>query len=288
MPDISYEFLTRFFEEHLPFLPTPRQVADFQSDLALVSPFLMEAALVEVKNGTQGYLLVYRPDEWRPAIFKVYNRKVAEHAQLFPLLHCFETAFRSTTAVTLEAYYGHRRWWAGVYTAIQAGRHPKSVTLVGRTPMTSRVAFLISKIIADIDGDGRRNIVPGIQNGYEFMEHCDLSHIKRLVEEHWNVFGPKFAAPLPPLTLADFTAKFTRVQEARNDVYHHKSVARMTKVVESAEDLLDRLNFSLRFVYEKICTCKAVPPAFTIAIEPRHRTWIEDAAARPTIASGSV
>src|ERR1043165_8217886 len=107
MPDISYEILSRLFRDHLPFLPTPRQIAAFQADLKLVSPLLMEAALIEVRAGTQGYLLVYRPDEWRAAIFRVYNRKVAEHAQLFPIFHSFETAFRSTLAVVLEKHYQH-------------------------------------------------------------------------------------------------------------------------------------------------------------------------------------
>src|SRR4051812_38521994 len=110
MTDTSHEFLTKFFREHLPFTPTPGQVAHFEADLSLVSPFLMEAALIEVKNGTLGNVLAYSPNQWRPAIFGVYNRKVAEHAQLFPIFHCFETAFRSKTAVTLEKHYQHKRW----------------------------------------------------------------------------------------------------------------------------------------------------------------------------------
>lgn len=54
MPDTSYEFLVKFFENYLPFTPTPGQVAVFQNDLSLVSPYLMEAALVELKNGSAG------------------------------------------------------------------------------------------------------------------------------------------------------------------------------------------------------------------------------------------
>ncbi|MGY4199018.1 hypothetical protein ACVIM9_008359 [Bradyrhizobium sp. USDA 4520] len=80
MPDISYEFLTKFFTDYLPFSPTPSQVEVFQSDLTLVSPLLLEASLIEVKEGTKGQILKYRPNDWRPAIFSVYNRKVAEHA----------------------------------------------------------------------------------------------------------------------------------------------------------------------------------------------------------------
>jgi hypothetical protein len=101
VPDISYEFLTKFFTRYLPFTPTESQISDFQADLALVSPFLMEASLVEVTSGTLGHVLVYRPNEWRSAIFQVYHRKVAEHARLFPIFHSFETAFRSTIAIAL-------------------------------------------------------------------------------------------------------------------------------------------------------------------------------------------
>jgi hypothetical protein len=95
MPDTSHEFLTTFFTDHLPFTPTRGQIDTFERDLSLVSPYLMLASLEEVKAGTLGNVLVYRPNEWRGAIFSVYNRKVAEHAQLFPVFHSFETAFRS-------------------------------------------------------------------------------------------------------------------------------------------------------------------------------------------------
>jgi hypothetical protein len=54
MPDTPYEFLTRFFSSHLPFTPTAGQVAQFEADLTVVSPFLMEAALKEVAAGTLG------------------------------------------------------------------------------------------------------------------------------------------------------------------------------------------------------------------------------------------
>lgn len=269
MPDISYEFLTRFFQEHLPFLPTPKQVADFQADLALVSPYLMEASLVEVKAGTQGYLLIYRPNEWRPAVFSVYNRKVAEHAQLFPIFHSFETAMRSSVAVSLEQHYQHARWWRAIYETILRDGNPKDITNIGGQPITRRAAFRIGQIVRDLDRFGG-GVVEPIKNGYEFLHCCNLGHIKHLIEEHWSTFSDKFS----PLTLADFLAKFERIRNARNDVYHHKSVSGMTDVVIAAEELLDRLGFSLQFVYEKISKCGPSYPAFQINIDPqRHRTW---------------
>jgi hypothetical protein len=63
------------------------------------------------------------------------------------------------------------------------------------------------------------------------------------------------------------------VKDARNDVYHHKSVARMTHVVYHAEDLLDYLDFSMRFVFDKVMDAAPQNPKFTHKISPRHRAW---------------
>jgi hypothetical protein len=267
------EFLTRFFVEDLSFTPTARQIDLFQSDLSLVSPFLMGAALKEVKAGTLGYVLVYRPNEWRAAILSVYNRKVAEHAQLFPVFHTFETAFRSTVAVALEEHYRHPRWWRGIYDQLRRGQ-PNTVTQVGGVPLRRDAALLIERIIYAIDGDDlSKRAVDSCQNGYQFTEHCDLIHMRRLIEEHWATFSPRFVRGTMRLTINDFRAKFERVRNARNDVYHHKSVARLANVVATAEDLLDYLNCSLGFVYNKIKGASATPPTFTITVQPRHNTW---------------
>src|SRR5258708_10624124 len=117
MTDCSYEFLTKFFSDHLPFIPTEGQIADFQAHLALVSPFLMEASLIEVRAGTLGYVLVYRPIEWRASIFKVYNRTDAEHAQLFSIFHSFETALRSTAAGSFQRHLPPPRLARGGFEA---------------------------------------------------------------------------------------------------------------------------------------------------------------------------
>lgn len=268
MPDISYEFLTKFFREHLPFTPTASQVEDFQRDLRLVSPYLMEASLIEVKLGTQGYLLVYRPAEWRAAIFSVYNRKVAEHAQLFPIFHTFETAMRSTVAVILEQYYSHGRWWRAIYDQVRLGKNPKGVATIGNRSVTRRAAYRIGQIIQDLD---HNDIIEPLQNGYEFLHCCHLHHIRQLVEEHWSAFSTE----LGPMTAADFATKFDRIRNARNAVYHHKSISGMADVVLAAEEILDRLGFSLKFVYGKITDCEPAYPMFHIDIDPkRHRTWM--------------
>lgn len=274
MPGTATEFLTRFFVEDLPFTPTARQIDVFLSDLGLVSPYLMAGALKEVRAGIIGSILAYQPNDWRPLIFQIYNRKVAEHAQLFPIFHTFETAFRSTVAVTLEDHYRHARWWRGIYQQVRVGNPATAIGQIGGVAIPKDAAHRIGQIIIAIDGDQfQRNIVSGLNNGYQFVECCDLGHIRQLIEEHWRVFAPRFTQPGKKLTLADFKAKFERVREARNDVYHHKAVARLTNVVATAEELLDYLNCSIGFVHHKITASTPTALQFSLPIQPRHNTW---------------
>jgi hypothetical protein len=273
MADSIYEFLVRFFVNYLPFTPTAVQVDTFRKDLSLVSPYLMEAALIEVKNGTQGRNLSDSRD-WRPAIFRVYNRKVAEHAQLFPIFHSFETAFRSTLAVELESFYGIKKWWQTINEAVRDGGDARSVTRIGNKPIGRDTANALAQLIYSIDGANlSRDHIAGCTNGFEFLEHCELSHVARLIEVHWSLFSPKFVRNKNRLSLGHFKNKFRSVREARNDVYHHKSVARTTDVVAHAEDLLDYLGFSLGFVFEKIWDAAPQEPRFSITPTTRHGTW---------------
>ena len=124
MPAASYRVLQDLFEHHLHFTPTASDIAQFEADLAVVSPSLMKASLVELSAG-KSRLPIGR-GAWRTAIYAVYNRKVAEHAQLFPVFHCFETAFRSNVAVTLEDHYKIPRWW-GPSTTDYRGGAPASI-----------------------------------------------------------------------------------------------------------------------------------------------------------------
>jgi hypothetical protein len=233
----------------------------------------MEACLVEVKNGTLGKGLSQGKD-WRPAIFQVYNRKVAEHAQLFPIFHSFETAFRSIVAATLEDHYAEKIWWGPIDRQIRAKKRAGAIRKIGQRKITSDTANAIAQLIFAIDGpELKRNSVGGLANGFQFLECCDLAHVARLIEEHWTIFAPMFVRNKNRLSLSHFKTKFRIVREARNDVYHHKSVARMTGVVTNAEDLLDYLGFSLRFVFDKVMDTAPQEPRFVIAIEKRHRTW---------------
>jgi hypothetical protein len=270
MPDASFRVLSQFFQDHLHFTPTPDLVDLFEADLALVSPHLMLGALKEVSASLKGRQV----KEYREIIFGVYNRKVAEHAQLFPIFHSFETAFRSTVCVELERYYGQSQWWESVYRVLRRGVAPTTITCIGGRTLPKDTAHLIGEIIWHIDGQNlQRNIVSTLTDGYRFTEQCKLSQIEKLIVHHWSVFGPAFAKHPRKLTRKDFQAKFSRVREARNEVYHHQSLSRMNQLVSVAKELLDYLDFSLGFVHHKIMTTRMPALKFAVPVESRHHTW---------------
>lgn len=273
MPSASQRILLDFFQKDLNFTPTAGQVDQFESDLALVSPSLMRAALKEAKAGKalqQGTFA-----EKRAAILAIYYRKVAEHAQLFPIFHTFETAFRSLVAVELEALYAMADWWRPIFNVLLKGDQAESIKQIKGVALSRNSARRIGEIIYAIEGINlQRNVITGIKDGYEFAELCDLSHISSLITNHWSHFSPRYFNIAPRImTQQEFSAKFTKVRDARNDIYHHKSLARMANVVTSAEELLERLNCSLALAYDKITNSRVVAPKFAITQTAQHNLW---------------
>ena len=262
MPSASLRILLDFFEHHLQFTPTAGQIDRFERDLHRVSPDLMAAAL---KEAAANRGLIGRSfDAQRAAILTIYYRKVAEHAQLFPIFHTFETAFRSTVAVELESHYARAAWWRPVRTALLRGDPARSVAHLHGVNLSKDAAHLIGQIIYSIEGDSfQRSQLGSVEDGYAFTELCDLSHIGELIAQHWSVFSPRYFRPGKTMTLQEFTGKFRTVREARNQVYHHRSVAQMRSIVVAAEHLLDRLGCSLSFSYKKITVARTSQPQFT-------------------------
>ncbi len=261
MPAASYRVLSRFFEKNLNFTPTPADVAQFEKDLAVVSPALMRDALVELSQGRSRNQPAVA-GQWRTAIYAIYNRKIAEHAQLFPLFHCFETAFRSKIAVTLEEHYGIAAWWGPLNSALRSGGDHTSVTTIGHVksvPFDQRRA-----IFKMVEGLTNNNVnVMSFADGYELLQHSTLGQIRRLLHSHWSLFRGSFKTPTgQPMKQQVAFDKFDSVQDGRNAVYHHLPFAGMTDVYNNANELLACLPFPLPRVHKVIANSKCAPPPY--------------------------
>lgn len=255
MPRASQRVLHDLFVNHLHFTPTPADTDQFEADLAVVSPSLMKASLKELSKGTR---MPAGGKGWRTAMYEIYNRKVAEHAQLFPVFHCFETAFRSYTAVVLEDFYGIPQWWSQSHKEIETGQPVSIIGNVHAVPSAYKRAIRITtKNLME------RYDVMSFADGYELLENADLHDIQRLIIEHWPIFRGVFIIRGQPITSNVFRDKFDAIRNARNSVYHHKSFGGMTQIYEYSEELLGCIKFPLSSVHKKIANIPhANPPYF--------------------------
>ncbi|MDR3527088.1 MAG: hypothetical protein P4L57_07385 [Rhizomicrobium sp.] len=259
MADTCWSLLKELFEFNMNFTPTAAEIEQFEADLCMVSPSLMRASLLEIRATNP--VASGRARDWRDAIYRVYNRKVAEHAQLFPLFHSFETAMRSTVAVRLEAHYQEAKWWLPFSELVRRGEaNPKSVKTVGGVLITADAAksvyFLVSSLYE------KKTNPAQINNGYDLLEQVPLSHLSALIEKHWSIFGGCFVLRGKKFSWADFSSRFERVRVARNTVYHHRSYAGFSDLYSAAEELLACLNFPLAKVHRRIAASRCTAPSY--------------------------
>jgi hypothetical protein len=213
----------------------------------------MKAALVELSQGKSK--LPIGTGAWRDAIYRVYNRKVAEQAQMFPVFHCFETAFRSRIAVSLEEHYKSPQWWGVFAERIASGGDGKDVTRVGviedvpNTRLRSIRLMVSDMMDKSID-------VSSYQDGYGLLENSTMGQIHRLL------FREYFKIGLLYIKKDDILDKFEIVRSARNSVYHHQSFSGMRAATETAAELLDYIGFSLPKVHKLIATSTCAQPHY--------------------------
>ncbi|MBB2965164.1 hypothetical protein [Methylobacterium sp. R2-1] len=254
MPRASHRVLHDLFVNHLHFTPTAADTDQFEADLSVVSPSLMKASLIELSKGKR---MPAGGRGWRTAMYEIYNRKVAEHAKLFPAFHCFETAFRSFTAVNIEDHYKIAQWWAPTFKEITGGSQVSTIGVVQNVSSDRRrsIEIMIKNLIDKVD-------VMSYQDGYELFENSDLSDIKRIILAHWPLFKSNFRIKGQPISNNVFRDKFDTIREARNNVYHHKSFGGMKQVYEFSNELLECVKFNLPAVHKRIAASPCSDPPY--------------------------
>lgn len=275
MPTPVHRYLKEIFTNHLHFTPTPGLIASFERDLACANPSLMKASLLEVKDA--GKLKGVRDAEVRGVIFSVYNRKLAEQSRMFPVFHAFETAFRSILAIQLEALYGAPDWWRPIEHKLRRGERLSPLTRIDGKPMSQDALATLGHLLrSELDRpDGATKLV-SLTDGYGLMAVANLQHVQKLFVQHWGPLLSVFRANRagsPPMTKQVFDDQFSKIREARNDVYHHNSTRDLGRVTEIVEDLLDRLDINLSFTMTQVSAAKPRPITFRMPREARHHIY---------------
>jgi|SRR5436305_1619749 len=230
-----------------------------RSNLDLMYASLKEARAIAARAGA--------PQNARDAVMALYNVKLDELSQLFPVFFLFESAFRTFTAARLKTVYGDDEWWKPIRDALAANRDLRRLHRLGNLPARRDVVDTVAHLLTGM-GRGAARVV----TSYDLLEGGTLAHVERLIDAHWSAVDQalRHDPTQAKLTGTTFTNLFKVVRNARNDAYHHRSVQHRARVVAIAEQLLDMLDMSLRT--HVIAVAKAPVPqlTFAIAVEPRH------------------
>jgi len=255
----------------LPQRPDQAVIDRLRTDLSVVSSQLLSGAIQEIA-ATAKKKLPEEPAEGdiRDAIYRIYNRKVAEHAQMFPMFHTVETALRASLAVELETHYGIQGWWNPVLKGLMSSAwDPRSVTRIGNVDVNREIPYRMGRILQSLID--KKVAVTSFRTGNELLTACDFGHLVFLIEDHWSLFAPKFVfkGQMVPKQLA--VTWLDRIRDARNAVYHHQSFEGGPGAYDAGDFVTQCLGVKLAKVHPLIAgaPCKP-PPYFPKLVAPRQ------------------
>lgn len=248
--------------EALPQRPDQEVIDRLRADLSVVSSDLLSGAIQEIAATAKTKLPeVPAEGDIRDAIYRIYNRKVAEHAQMFPMFHTVETALRASLAVELETHYGVQAWWAPVLKGLMSsGWDPRSVTRIGNIAVNREIPFRMGRTLQSLID--KKVPVTTFRTGNELLTACDFAHLVFLIEDHWSLFAPKFVFKgqvVPKLLAVTF---LDRIRDARNAVYHHQSFEGAPGAYDAADLVMQCLGVKLAKVHPLIAGAPCKPPPY--------------------------
>lgn len=210
-------------------------------------------------------------------LHKVYHRKLAEQASIYPVLHVFESAYRTRLAFWMEEHFRTARWWNPHLKRLreleQVGGKVKPVDEINNVAVSASAARVIENFIRNVEGDRLDRGILDTASGHQALSLAKMSDIEELMYELWPAFKHNLPSVLPnglPLDQAVFKGKFKRVRDARNQAYHHREVVKRTEIIVVAEELLDLIDIHLCSALDYVAHSGIKVPASTITRAPRH------------------
>ncbi len=264
MPLTAERQLLETFRYRLGGTRTVLEVERFEADLYRANHALIKSALIEAQ-AIAARLGAAR--DARAAVLALYDARLAEIAQMFPVFFIFESAYRAFTAARLAAVYGDDLWWEPIRQAVLAGSDPRNIASLAGKPAKRDAVDAITHLLKTL----RTPDMHALGGTYDLLEAGTLTHVSRLISAHWADVEPVLRqSSQPHLTSANFSDQFIKVRNARNDAYHHRLIRDRAKVVLGAERLLDLLDVHLGDRIDRLSKVQITPLQTLVSLAPRH------------------
>ncbi len=169
-------------------------------------------------------------------IMNIYNKKIREHQSLFLLLHLFEIAIRSKTAITISNHYSSDQsddWF------------------LSRPPKDAHHHKLQEKI-RQVANHKHFSITTDTTS-FDLFNLLSMGDLEWILKTCWSLFLPLFQKKsykqqtIPAITTKTaLIQKFSKVRSARNDIFHNNPPKmKRGRLIEDIELLLLHLGYNL-------------------------------------------
>jgi len=257
--------------EYLTFLPQPKEVNRFETDMRTLNPTLLRDA---IREGVQARKLQSVPaEDQRRLIHQIYVRKVKEFSSIYPFVFAVENSLRSVLADHLAVKFGQMDWWTLIRDARAAGKTYKNFPNIRNVPVSAAFVKAIWWAFDNMTNPLHIQSVAGPDKTDEFYYCLSLGELWNILKSDWSLMRDMFCTDQElgfklDRTLFDDTMRV--IKEARNELYHSNPIKDRTKVVGACERILNCLNVHLGDYDADLGAAQYVRVAATVARAPRH------------------
>jgi hypothetical protein len=256
----------------LNFTPQSAEADFFRADMRILNPVLLKDSLKECRATA-------RPDQGRgmaqrAEIHRVYARKTKELASLYPFIFSLENALRHAAAAYYADVFGSDSWWTIIRDKCESGQNEAGFHQDPATRKKNIRGVLVNPKFVDQLCRAfcqltkrQKASLAGSDLIDEFYLCLPLGSLFSLIEADFELARDMFVSEQcsgKPLKKSDFVNWFKIIREARNELYHSRSIGDISKVARACENTLDKLGFHLRDFDSHVANTRITRPFLTI------------------------
>ncbi len=236
----------------LRFTPHAADTDLFRADMRILNPVQLKDAIKECHATTN---IDRQPGmAQRAEIHRVYTRKTKELASLYPFIFSLENALRHAAAAHYGGVFGTDSWWIIIRDKCEIGQDERAFPLdrtgkkrIHGVQVTPKFVEQLCRNFSQFTNRQKRSL-RGADVIDEFYLCLSLGSLFNLIEADWVRARGMFVSDERlgrTLRKSDLVNSFKIIGEARNELFHSRSIGDIAKVARACENTLDKLGFHL-------------------------------------------
>jgi hypothetical protein len=222
------------------FVPTPKQMDDFELDGTRLHPTLLRDAIIEAAQTKLDRL--QSPEQCRRLIHQIYARKTKEMAALWPMVFATENAYRAALTEHYHSHFRERVWWRKIENGIKVNGSTFQLRNINGVPINLNFSIALIDMVDGIMSN--RDIYPEIskpENESRFFHYLTFGQLIQFFSHDWAGVSGIFSNTQvkgQKISRSSVLRDLSNIRRVRNQIYHSNPVKNTGAFHKSVEGLL--------------------------------------------------